>query len=68
MGRDFTAAVVGRRQTVCRAAAAVLRRPWLTRLVVRLLAQAPVLAAPGDSLPELGKMLGPAFLFRFHFA
>ena len=38
--------VVGRRQTVCQAAAAVLRRPWLTRLVVRVLAHAPMLAAP----------------------
>ena len=38
--------VVSRRQTVCRAAAAVLRRPWLTRLMVRLLGQAPMLAAP----------------------
>jgi menaquinone-9 beta-reductase len=38
--------VVGRRQTVCRAAAAVLRRPWLTRLMVRLLSQAPRLAVP----------------------
>ena len=37
---------VTRRQTVCRAAAAVLRRPWLTRLTVRLLRQAPLLAAP----------------------
>jgi menaquinone-9 beta-reductase len=38
--------VVGRRQTVCRGAAAVLRRPWLTRLMVRLLNRAPMLAAP----------------------
>ncbi len=38
--------VVSRRQTVCRAAAAVLRRPRLTRLLVRLLSQAPMLAAP----------------------
>jgi menaquinone-9 beta-reductase len=38
--------VVSRRQVVCRAAAAVLRRPRLTRLVVRLLGQAPMLAAP----------------------
>ena len=38
--------VVGRRQYVCRAAAAVLRRPWLTRLVVRLLGHAPGLAGP----------------------
>jgi flavin-dependent dehydrogenase len=38
--------VVSRRQIVCRAAAAVLRRPWLTRPVVRLLGQAPMLAAP----------------------
>lgn len=38
--------VVSRRQIVCRAAAAVLRRPRLTRLVVRLLGQAPMLAAP----------------------
>jgi flavin-dependent dehydrogenase len=37
---------IGRRQHVCRAAAAVLRRPWLTKLVVRLLAHAPVLAGP----------------------
>jgi flavin-dependent dehydrogenase len=38
--------VVSRRQTVCRGAAAVLRRPWLTRLMVRLLSRAPVLATP----------------------
>jgi flavin-dependent dehydrogenase len=38
--------VVSRRQTVCRTAAAVLRRPWLTRLMVRLLSRAPMLAAP----------------------
>jgi menaquinone-9 beta-reductase len=38
--------VISRRQTVCRAAAAVLRRPWLTRLMVDLLSRAPVLAAP----------------------
>jgi flavin-dependent dehydrogenase len=37
--------VVGR-QVACRAAAAVLRRPWLVRLLVRLLARAPALAAP----------------------
>jgi flavin-dependent dehydrogenase len=38
--------IVSRRQTVCRAAAAVLRRPWLTRLTVRVLGRAPLLAAP----------------------
>ena len=38
--------VVARRQVVCRAAAAVLRRPWLTGLAVRLLSAAPALAAP----------------------
>ncbi len=43
---DLHGRIVGRRQTVCRTAAAVLRRPWLTRLVVRLLAHAPGLAAP----------------------
>ncbi len=31
--------VVTRRQTVCRTAAAVLRRPWLTRLFIRLLSR-----------------------------
>ncbi len=43
---DLHRRVVGRRQAVCRAAAAVLRRPWLTRLVVRLLVHAPALAGP----------------------
>ena len=38
--------IVGQRQGVCRAAAAVLRRPWLTRLAVRVLAQVPALAGP----------------------
>jgi flavin-dependent dehydrogenase len=38
--------VVGRRQFVCRAAAAVLRRPWLAGALIRLLAVAPSLAAP----------------------
>ena len=38
--------VITRRQSVCRAAAAVLRRPWLTHLTVRLLRRAPLLAAP----------------------
>jgi flavin-dependent dehydrogenase len=37
---------VGRRQGICRAAAAVLRLPWLTRWLIRLLGVAPVLAAP----------------------
>jgi flavin-dependent dehydrogenase len=43
---DLHRRIVGRRQGVCRAAAAVLRRPWLTRLVVRLLGHAPALAGP----------------------
>ncbi len=38
--------VVRRRQLLCRAAAAVLRRPWLTRGVVALLAHLPRLAGP----------------------
>jgi flavin-dependent dehydrogenase len=38
--------VVVRRQYVCRAAAAVLRRPLLARALVRLLARAPALAGP----------------------
>jgi menaquinone-9 beta-reductase len=38
--------VVGGRQGVCRAAAAVLRRPWLTRTVVALLRLVPDLAVP----------------------
>ncbi len=38
--------LLGRRQFVCRAVAAVLRWPGLTRMVVRLLAQTPALAAP----------------------
>jgi flavin-dependent dehydrogenase len=38
--------IVGRRQGICRAAAAVLRRPWLARGLIRLLAVAPALAAP----------------------
>jgi flavin-dependent dehydrogenase len=35
-----------RRQAVCRVAAGVLRRPWLARAVIGLLAFAPALAAP----------------------
>jgi flavin-dependent dehydrogenase len=38
--------IVGRRQLVCRAAAAVLRRPWLVRLTIHLLAALPILSAP----------------------
>jgi 2-polyprenyl-6-methoxyphenol hydroxylase-like FAD-dependent oxidoreductase len=38
--------VVGRRQGPCRAIAAVLRRPFLTRLAVAALARAPALALP----------------------
>jgi menaquinone-9 beta-reductase len=38
--------VVVRRQYLCRAAAAVLRRPLLARALVRLLARVPALAAP----------------------
>jgi flavin-dependent dehydrogenase len=38
--------VVCRRQLLCRAAAAVLRRPWLTRAAVALLAHLPRLARP----------------------
>jgi flavin-dependent dehydrogenase len=38
--------IVVRRQHVCRAAAAVLRRPLLARALVRLLARAPALAIP----------------------
>lgn len=38
--------VVGRRQWLCRLLAAGLRRPALTRTATRLLAHAPVLAAP----------------------
>jgi menaquinone-9 beta-reductase len=38
--------VVRRRQLTCRAAAAVLRRPWLTHAVVALLAHWPRLACP----------------------
>jgi menaquinone-9 beta-reductase len=38
--------LLGRRQLVCRAVAAVLRSPGLTRLVVRLLGHAPALAVP----------------------
>jgi menaquinone-9 beta-reductase len=37
---------ITRRQGVCRLAAAVLRRPWLTRAAVALLRLAPALAAP----------------------
>jgi hypothetical protein len=37
---------VRQRQWTCRAAAAVLRRPWLTRAVVALLAHWPRLARP----------------------
>jgi 2-polyprenyl-6-methoxyphenol hydroxylase-like FAD-dependent oxidoreductase len=37
---------VTRRQFTCRAMAAVLRRPWLTRIVVGLLARLPALATP----------------------
>ncbi|MEM7625416.1 MAG: FAD-dependent monooxygenase [Planctomycetota bacterium] len=37
---------VRRRQAGCRLVAATLRRPWLTRSVVRLLATAPACAAP----------------------
>lgn len=39
-------ATVGRRQWVCRAVAAVLRRPALTRLMIGALDRMPVLAAP----------------------
>jgi flavin-dependent dehydrogenase len=39
-------AVVRRRQLACRAAALVLRRPWLTRACIALLARAPALAGP----------------------
>lgn len=38
--------LLGRRQFVCRAVAAVLRSPRWTRMVVRLLARAPALAMP----------------------
>jgi flavin-dependent dehydrogenase len=38
--------LLGQRQRVCRAVAAVLRSSWLTGTIVRLLAFAPVLAAP----------------------
>jgi flavin-dependent dehydrogenase len=38
--------LLGRRQLVCEGVAALLRSPWLTRTVVRLLARAPALAAP----------------------
>jgi flavin-dependent dehydrogenase len=38
--------VVSHRQGVCRAVAAVLRRPWLTRLAVGLLRLVPSLAVP----------------------
>ena len=43
---DLHRRIVGRRQGLCRAAAAVLRRPWLTELAVRLLARVPALAGP----------------------
>jgi 2-polyprenyl-6-methoxyphenol hydroxylase-like FAD-dependent oxidoreductase len=46
--------VVGRRQYACRAAAAVLRRPWLTRLAVGVLGFAPGLAAPVLRLLDRG--------------
>jgi menaquinone-9 beta-reductase len=38
--------VVQRRQRICRVAASVLRRPWLTRAVIAILAHAPRLARP----------------------
>jgi flavin-dependent dehydrogenase len=38
--------VPGRRQFVCRMAAAVLRRPWLARALIGVLSHAPSLAAP----------------------
>jgi menaquinone-9 beta-reductase len=38
--------VVGRRQITCRTAAAVLRQPWLARLLIGILGRAPALARP----------------------
>jgi menaquinone-9 beta-reductase len=38
--------VVARRQLACRAASAVLRRPWLARALIRVLARLPALARP----------------------
>jgi flavin-dependent dehydrogenase len=55
--------VVTRRQLACRAAAAVLRRPTLIRVAVRLLALAPGLAAPVVSFlnrPAGGRAAVPA--------
>jgi flavin-dependent dehydrogenase len=49
LGRQWRARyarVVTARQGLCRAAAAVLRRPWLTRAVVGLLRLLPALAVP----------------------
>jgi flavin-dependent dehydrogenase len=43
---DLHRRTVGRRQWTCRAVAALLRRPALTRLMVRALARLPALAAP----------------------
>jgi flavin-dependent dehydrogenase len=57
---------VGRRQYPCRAAAATLRRPWLTRLVVGALAHAPAVATPFTALldrPLGGRSGFPAGLF-----
>ena len=56
---DRHARVVGRRQFVCRAAAAVLRRPWLIRLVVQALGRAPWLVVPflrllNEPMPPVG--------------
>jgi flavin-dependent dehydrogenase len=44
--RERHAAVVMRRQAICRAVAALLRRPLLTRTAVRILEAAPTLARP----------------------
>jgi flavin-dependent dehydrogenase len=38
--------LIGQRQRVCRAVATVLRSPWLTGTIIRLLAATPALAAP----------------------
>ncbi len=38
--------LLGNRQRVCRAVATVLRSPWLTHAIIRILALAPIFAAP----------------------
>jgi flavin-dependent dehydrogenase len=59
------ARVIGRR-FVCRAAAAVLRRPALARAVIGLLARVPALARPVVSSLGQGVRCAPSFPLGYH--